>query len=106
MATFLLWNINKQNRDLLIQSLVQQHNVDVVLLVEYYPTKTSSDLSNLLQSDGLVKRSESERFGVFARFTDGMELVSTALGDHVELDASLRECGSICSCSWFGKDQQ
>ncbi len=85
MAAFLLWNINKQNRDLLIQSLVREHAIDVVLLVEYYPSQTRSDLSNLLQSDGLVKRNTSERFGVFARLNNGMTLVATLIGDHVEL---------------------
>ena len=85
MAAFLLWNINKQNRDLLVQSIVREHNIDIVLLVEFEPSKTRSDLSNLLQQDGLVKRGTSERFGVFGRLNYGMTLVSTAIGGHVEL---------------------
>ena len=85
MAAFLLWNINKQNRDLLVQSIVREHKIDVVLLIEFEPSKTRSDLSNLLQQDGLVKRNMSERFGVFGRFEYGMNLVSTAIGDRVEL---------------------
>jgi hypothetical protein len=85
VAAFLLWNIGKQNRDLLIQSLVREHKIDVVLLVEYYPSKTRSDLSNLLQSDGLVKRNTSERFGVFAPLNHRMTVVTAAIGGHVEL---------------------
>src|SRR5215469_17603460 len=87
VAAFLLWNIDGQNRDLLIQSLVRDRDlkIDVVLLVEYYPSKTRSDLSSLLQSDGLVKRSTSERFGVFARLNHGMTRVTTAIGGRVEL---------------------
>lgn len=34
MAAFLLWNVQNRNRDLLVQSIVREHNVDVVLLVE------------------------------------------------------------------------
>lgn len=85
MATFLLWNINRQNRDLLVQSLVREHKVAILFLVEYSPSKSRSDLSNLLQQEGLVKRSTSERFGVFGRLNDGMTLVSTINGDRVEL---------------------
>ena len=85
MAAFLLWNIDRQNRDLLIQSLVREHVIDVVLLVEYYPSKFGSNLSNLLQSDDLVKRNTSERFGVFARSNHGMTQARTAFGGHAEL---------------------
>ncbi len=76
MAAFLLWNIRNENRDLLVQSIVREHQIDIVLLVEYSPTKTRSDLSNLLLDDGLVKRSTSERFGVFGRLNYGMIVVA------------------------------
>jgi len=72
VATFLLWNINKQNRDALIQSIVRQHGVDVVLLVEYAPSKSQSRLSTLLLGDGIIKRNNSERFGIFARQAIGL----------------------------------
>jgi hypothetical protein len=85
VAAFLLWNVQNRNRDLLVQSLVREHNIDVVLLVEYSPTKTASDLSNLLQRDGLVKRSTSERFGVFGRLSYTMTLSSVAIGTRLEL---------------------
>jgi hypothetical protein len=85
VAAFLLWNTNNKNRDLLVQSIVREHKIDVVLLVEYSPSTARSDLSNLLQCDGLVKRSTSERFGVFGRFDYGMALVSTVSGGHAEL---------------------
>ena len=52
---------------------------------EYYPSQTRSDLSNLLQRDGVVKRNTSERFGIFARLNRGMTLAATAVGGHVEL---------------------
>jgi hypothetical protein len=85
VAAFLLWNVNGQNRDLLVQSFVREHKIDIVLLVEYSPSKTVSNLSNLLQQDGLVKRSTSERFGVFGRLSYGMALVSSASGGRVDL---------------------
>jgi hypothetical protein len=85
VAAFLLWNVHNRNRDLLVQSLVREHKIDVVLLVEYSPTKTASDLSNLLQRDGLVKRSTSERFGVFARLSYPMTLSSVTIGTRLEL---------------------
>ena len=35
MARFLLWNIGKRNLDLRVQSLVREHRIDVLLLIEY-----------------------------------------------------------------------
>ena len=64
---------------------MREHLIDIVLLVEYFPAKTGSDLSNLLPQDGLVKRSTSERFGVFGRLNYGMTLSSMINGDRVEL---------------------
>jgi hypothetical protein len=85
VAAFLLWNVQNGNRDLLVQSIVREHKIDIVLLVEYSPTKTGSDLSNLLRLDGLVKRSTSERFGVFGRLNDGMILSPVTIGTRLEL---------------------
>lgn len=70
MAAFLIWNVggkSGRNFDLLVQSLVRQHTIDVLLLIEYYPSVSSSTLSTLLLNDGLVRRPSAERFGVFAR---------------------------------------
>jgi len=67
MAAFLLWNTGRQNLDGLVQNLVREHGIDIVLLVEYYPSKIVSTLSTLLLNDGLVRRNTSERFGVFSR---------------------------------------
>lgn len=67
MAIFLLWNTGRKNLDPLVQNLVREHKVDVLLLVEFYPSRINSTLSTLLLADGLIKRSTSERFGVFCR---------------------------------------
>lgn len=86
MTAFLLWNTGRQNRDGLVQNLVREHRIDVLLLVEYYPSQIKSALSTLLNADGLVRRNTSERFGVFSRLGYGMNDVAVAgLGDGVEL---------------------
>ena len=66
MARFLLWNINRRPLEGLVVRLVQQHKVDVVVLVE----RPASDgvLLQALQTIGLYARVEShERFGVYTR---------------------------------------
>lgn len=86
MAAFLLWNTGRKNLDGLVQNLVREHKIDIVLLVEYYPSKVGSTLSTLLLNHGLVRRSVSERFGVFSRPIYGMRSVGvTGLGDRVGL---------------------
>jgi hypothetical protein len=86
MAAFLLWNVGGKNRDSLVQNLVREHVIDVLLLVEYYPTKVKSTLSTLLLGDGLVRRNTSDRFGVFSRMSYGMNRVPVmGLGDRVEV---------------------
>ena len=86
MAVFLLWNTGRKNIDGLVRNLVKEHNVDILLLVEYYPSKNGSTLSTLLLREGLVKRNTTERFGVFSRPNYGMSSEAvTALGDRVEL---------------------
>ena len=86
MAAFLLWNTGRKNQDGLVQNLVQQHQIDIVLLVEYYPSRINSALSTLLLGNGLVRRNTSERFGVFSRPSYGMSSVAvTGLGDRAEL---------------------
>jgi hypothetical protein len=89
MAAFLLWNLagrRGKNLDSLVQSLVREHGVDVLLLVEYFPSAAKSTLSTLLISDGLVRRPTSDRFGIFSRTNHGMNRVPVAgLGDRVEL---------------------
>jgi hypothetical protein len=54
MAAFLVWNVGRKNLDSLVQNLVRQHTIDVLLLVEYYPSVSGSSLSTLLLNDGLV----------------------------------------------------
>jgi hypothetical protein len=86
MAAFLVWNTGRKNVAPLVQSLVREHHVDVLLLVEYYPSTIKSTLSTLLLADGLVRRSTSERFGVFSRTAYGMSRVPVAaFGDRAEL---------------------
>jgi hypothetical protein len=86
MAAFLLWNTGRKNLDSLVQNLVREHKIDVLLLVEYFPSQINSGLSTLLIGEGLVRRNTSERFGVFSRASYGMSSVAVAgLGDRVEL---------------------
>lgn len=86
MAAFLLWNTGGKNLDSLVQNLVREHKVDMLLLVEYYPSTANSTLSTLLLNEGLVKRNTSERFGIFSRMNYGMSPLPVAgLGDRVEL---------------------
>jgi|GEM_PF-2965238 len=86
MAVFLLWNTGRKNIDGLVHNLVREHNVDILLLVEYFPSKINSKLSTLLINEGLIKRNTTERFGVFSRGNYGMSSVAvTALGDRVEI---------------------
>lgn len=86
MAVFLLWNTRGTNRDSLVVNLVREHNVDVLMLVEYYPSTINSRLSTLLLNHGLVRRSTPERFGLFSRPIYRMNrLPVAAVGDRVEL---------------------
>src|SRR5690348_15898078 len=85
MAAFLLWNINGKQLDGLVQSLVRLHNIDVVLLVEFNPQKSQSQLSTMLLTDGLSQRGNPGRFGVFGRSSHGLNLVPSTLGDHAQM---------------------
>src|SRR5262245_30604045 len=86
MVAFLVWNIGRKNIDPLVQNLVIHHNIDILLLVEFYPSASGSTLSTLLISNGLVRRNTNERFGVFTRTAYGMNPVAiSAVGDRVEL---------------------
>ena len=85
MTAFMVWNVGKKNLDSLVQSLVREHKIDVLLLVEFYPAGSGSTLSTLLLGDGLTRRNISERFGVFTRHGFGARMQPvTALGDRVE----------------------
>jgi hypothetical protein len=44
MAAFLLWNTGRANRDSLVQNLVREHKIDILLLVEYYPSLVGSPI--------------------------------------------------------------
>lgn len=81
MATFLLWNVQRKPLDGLVQSLVRQHNVDVVLLVEY--AFGTSLLPGLLARDGLIRRTSSKRFGVFTRTNHNLTKLKFPLGNRV-----------------------
>lgn len=83
MAVFLLWNVNRKPLDALVEALVQQHNVDVVLLVEY--AFGTSQLSTLLPRLGLIKRTESKRFGTFIRATHGFRRLNYKLVNRVAM---------------------
>ncbi len=81
MAAFLLWNVRRKPLDGLVQNLVREHQIDVVLLVEY--AFGSSQLPGLLMRDGLFKRPSSKRFGVFHRAGHGLARLRYRLGDRV-----------------------
>jgi len=83
MAAFLLWNVRGRPLDSLVQNLVRQHNIDVVLLVEY--AFVVSQLPVLLLSDGLVRRSSSPKFGVFVRNTHRFQPLRYGLGKRANL---------------------
>jgi hypothetical protein len=85
MAGFLLWNVNKKPLDGFVQSLVRDANlgIDIVLLVEY--AFGTSQLPGMLQSDGLVKRMSSKRFGVFARHNHRLSRLRYRLGSRVDM---------------------
>ena len=87
MARILLWNIDKGQRDGIIQQLVHQEKIDILLLVEFEPGKSGSQLSTLLLTEGLSRRNQSEKFGVFGRHAHGLNQVSVpfSLGNRVEV---------------------
>jgi hypothetical protein len=110
VATFLLWNVGKKNLDLLVQAIVREHSVDIVLLVEYYPSLTTSNLDTLLIADGLTKRNNSQRFGIFARSAHGLASVPvTSVGDRAELwdwRSTTPVDGRVHAGSWIGPYQE
>lgn len=67
MAKFLLWNVQRKPLESLVLTLVGQHAIDVVLLVEY--AADSSLLEEWFGRLGYVKTPSQTRFGVFARAT-------------------------------------
>ena len=83
MGAFLLWNVHRKPLDGLVQSLVRRHQIDVALLVEY--PFGISQLPALLMKDGLVKRTNSKRFGVFVRSTHRLSPLRYRLGSRVRM---------------------
>jgi hypothetical protein len=83
MAVFLLWNVQRKPLDSLVEALVRQHNIDVVLLVEY--AFGTSQLSTKLLRLGLIKRTESKRFGVFVRATHRIQRLNYKLVNRVAM---------------------
>jgi hypothetical protein len=69
--------------DALVQAIVRQHNIDVVLLVEY--VLGGSELPGLLLQDGLVRRPSSRRFGVFVRTAHRFQRLPYKLNDRVNI---------------------
>jgi hypothetical protein len=64
MANFLLWNVQQKPLDPLVARIVDEHRIDVVLLVEYPLGGTF--LPEPLGSRGFVKVASHRRFGVFS----------------------------------------
>lgn len=63
MARFLLWNVQRKPLESLVLTLVGQHAIDVVLLVEY--GGSGSVLPDWLARSGFVVVPSHPRFGVF-----------------------------------------
>jgi hypothetical protein len=83
MAAFLLWNVDGRPLDGLVQNLVRQHQIDIVLLVEY--AFGVSQLSGLLLQDGLFKTPSPDRFGVFVRASHSLNRLRYRLGTRAAL---------------------
>ena len=67
MTTFLVWNVNRKPLGQYVASLVREHGVDVVMLVE--SVADASDILGLLRKSGDFHRLECDgRFAVFTRF--------------------------------------
>ncbi len=70
MAAFLLWNVHRRpTLDGLVERLVVQHQIDIVLLVEY--ATGLSQLPGLLLANGHthIRQASPDKFGVFVRAT-------------------------------------
>jgi hypothetical protein len=84
MAAFLLWNVRRsQPTDALVHALVRNHQIDVVLLVEY--PFGLSQLPALLLAEGLVKRRSWDRFGVFVRTSHRFRRLPFRLGTRIDV---------------------
>lgn len=83
MTAFLLWNVDRRPLDGLVQNLVRQHQIDIVLLVEY--AFGVSQLSGFLLPDGLFKCLSPDRFGVFVRDTYRLRRLRYRLGKRAGL---------------------
>lgn len=84
MAVVLVWNVNENPLvDGLVQDLAREHQVDLVLAVEY--AHGMSQLPGLLEADGLIRRASRSRFGVFSRPDHRIVRLRHQLGARVEL---------------------
>lgn len=81
MSAFLLWNVDQKPLDGIVQSLVREHQIDIVLLVEY--AFGNSHLPQLLMRDGLFKRGSTKGFGVFARVNHRLQRLRFQSGRRV-----------------------
>src|SRR5260370_40237131 len=71
MTTFLLWNVHRKQLDAHIVRLIQQHVVDVLLLIEH--PKPDDMLFSQLNTFGSYQRVASHnRFGVYVRFDSSL----------------------------------
>ncbi|MGO8751991.1 MAG: hypothetical protein ACLQNE_39115 [Thermoguttaceae bacterium] len=87
MATFLLWNVQNKQLDGYIVRLVQEHKVDVLLLLEHPKPDTTlfSQLNSLRQYHRVTTH---KRFGVYVAF-DSAKMVritppTTSAGERVD----------------------
>src|SRR5579883_2847358 len=63
MANFLLWNVQRKPLDHWVVRLVEEHQIDVVLLVEY---AGGSSITKSLTAQRFTPVQSQERFGVFS----------------------------------------
>jgi Endonuclease/Exonuclease/phosphatase family len=65
MPTFLLWNVGQQSLDGHVTRLVQDHRVDIILLVER--PLLDAGLLQILTPQGFVRLPSHDRFGFYTR---------------------------------------
>jgi hypothetical protein len=70
MPTFLFWNVRKKTLDGHVVRLVQDHGVDVLLLVEK-PDQDSGLLQVLGALGGFIRLPSHDRFGLYTRLEGG-----------------------------------
>src|SRR5438477_355004 len=85
MSTFLFWNVQNKQLDGYIVRLVQQHRVDVLLLIEH-PKPDSTLFSQLNAIRPYQRVTTHNRFGVYVSFNSArmLRIIPPIVGDRVD----------------------